>query len=112
MRNRRSRAVHSRSSAARLAGGEPTMSKPLDGLRVIDFSRQMAGPYAGVVLADFGADVVKVETLPHGDPSRRTGVALVGDQSAFFLMWNRGKRSIALDMRRPEGLEIVQELIA
>ena len=88
------------------------MSKPLDGLRVIDFSRQMAGPYAGVVLADFGADVVKVETLPHGDPSRRTGVALVGDQSAFFLMWNRGKRSIALDMRRPEGLEIVQELIA
>ena len=83
--------------------------KPLDGIRVLDFTRHMAGPYATAALADFGADVIKVEGLG-GDPSRRTGVDYVGDQSALFLIWNRGKRSLAIDMRRPEGLEAVRRL--
>jgi len=70
----------------------------------------MAGPYATAALSDFGAEVIKVEGLG-GDPSRRTGVDFVGDQSALFLIWNRGKRSLAVDMRRPEGLEAVLRLV-
>jgi crotonobetainyl-CoA:carnitine CoA-transferase CaiB-like acyl-CoA transferase len=82
----------------------------LDGVRVLDFTRHMAGPYGTVVLADHGADVVKVESLPHGDHSRTGGVHQVGDQSAVFLMWNRGKRSLALDLRKPEGLDVVRRM--
>lgn len=83
----------------------------LDGIRILDFTRHMAGPYGTVAMADHGADVIKVESLPHGDHARTGGVYTVGDQSAVFLMWNRGKRSLAVDMRRPEGLETVQRLI-
>jgi crotonobetainyl-CoA:carnitine CoA-transferase CaiB-like acyl-CoA transferase len=83
----------------------------LDGVRVLDFTRHMAGPYGTVVLADHGADVVKIESLPDGDHSRTGGVHQVGDQSAVFLMWNRGKRSLALDLRRPEGLAVVHRLV-
>lgn len=83
----------------------------LDGIRIIDFTRHMAGPYATVALSDHGADVIKVESLPNGDHARTGGVYAVGDQSAVFLMWNRGKRSLALDLRHPEGLETVQRLI-
>lgn len=84
----------------------------LEGIQVLDFTRHMAGPYATVTLADHGADVVKIESLPHGDQSRTGGVYSVGDQSAVFLMWNRGKRSLALDLRRAEGLAVVERLVA
>ena len=89
-----------------------TPSGALDGVRVLDFTRHMAGPYGTVVLADHGADVVKVESLPHGDHSRTGGVYQVGDQSAVFLMWNRGKRSLALDLRKSEGLAVVRRMAA
>jgi crotonobetainyl-CoA:carnitine CoA-transferase CaiB-like acyl-CoA transferase len=84
--------------------------KPLDGVRVLDLTRHMAGPYATQMLSDYGADVIKVESVPHGDPSRRTGTAFSEDESGLFLIWNRGKRSLAVDMRRPEGLEVVRRL--
>ena len=84
---------------------------PLDGIKVADFSRQMAGPFATQVMADYGADVVKVESLPRGDPSRLTGVDFVDGESSLFLLWNRGKRSLALNLRRSEGLEIAHRLI-
>lgn len=87
------------------------MTRPLDGIRVLDFTRHMAGPYGTMFLGDYGADVIKVESLPHGDGSRQVGTAFVGDESALFLVWNRGKRSIALDMRSPEGREIIQRLV-
>lgn len=87
------------------------MARALDGIRVLDLTRLMAGPYATLVLSDHGADVVKVEG-PSGDPSRVSGVDYHGDQSSLYLIWNRGKRSIALDMRRPEGLEVVHRLAA
>lgn len=86
------------------------MTRPLDGIRVLDFTRHMAGPYGTMLLGDYGADVIKVESLPHGDGSRNVGTAFVGDESALFLIWNRGKRSIALDMRTSEGLEVAHRL--
>lgn len=90
----------------------PTTSGSLSGIRVLDFTRHMAGPYATVTLADHGADVIKVESLPHGDHSRTGGVYTVGDQSAVFLMWNRGKRSLAVDLRRSEGLDVIRRMVA
>ena len=87
------------------------MTGPLAGVKVIDFTRQMAGPYATQVMADYGADVIKVESMPHGDPSRITGVDFMDGESSLFLIWNRGKRSLALDMRSEEGLGIAHRLI-
>lgn len=84
--------------------------KPLDGVKVVDLTRHMAGPYATQMLSDFGADVIKVESVPHGDPSRRTGTAFTGDESGLFLIWNRGKRSLAIDIRTPAGREAVKRL--
>lgn len=88
------------------------MTKPLDGIKVLDFTRHMAGPYGTMLLGDYGADVIKVESVPDGDGSRTIGTAFVDGESALFLIWNRGKRSIALDMRTSEGLEAVHRLVA
>jgi crotonobetainyl-CoA:carnitine CoA-transferase CaiB-like acyl-CoA transferase len=88
------------------------MDAPLAGVKVIDFTRHMAGPYATVMMADYGADVVKVESLPIGDPSRTTGIHFTEGESALFLAWNRGKRSVALDMRDSRGRAAVRRLIA
>ncbi|MDF2435585.1 MAG: hypothetical protein JWP44_5218 [Mucilaginibacter sp.] len=84
--------------------------KPLDGVKVLDLTRHMAGPYATQMLSDFGADVIKVESVPHGDPSRRTGTAYSGDESGLFLIWNRGKRSLAIDLRSEPGRAAVRRL--
>jgi formyl-CoA transferase/CoA:oxalate CoA-transferase len=86
--------------------------RPLDGIKVVDLTRQMAGPYGSMVLADFGADVIKIESKPAGDPARETGTYFVNDQSTLFLTWNRNKRSLCVDMRDPRGLEAVKRLIA
>lgn len=86
--------------------------RPLDGVTVVDFTRHMAGPYATVTLSDFGADVIKVESYPDGDPSRHAGAHFINGEAAPFLVWNRGKRSVCINMRTPEGLGIVQDLIA
>ncbi|ROS38434.1 CaiB/BaiF CoA transferase family protein [Amycolatopsis thermoflava] len=84
----------------------------LSGVRIVDFSRQMAAPLGTAMLSDFGADVVKIESMPHGDPSRQTGKSFLGDESALFLMWNRGKRSVAVDLRTSEGMALVRRLVA
>jgi crotonobetainyl-CoA:carnitine CoA-transferase CaiB-like acyl-CoA transferase len=84
--------------------------KPLDGVKVLDLTRHMAGPYATQMLSDYGADVIKVESVPDGDPSRRTGTAFTGGESGLFLIWNRGKRSLAVDMRAPAGADAVRRL--
>ncbi len=86
--------------------------KALSGVRILDLTRHMSGPYATALLTDHGADVIKVESARSGDPSRDTGTARHGDENALFLMWNRGKRSLALDLRRPEAIKIVLELAA
>jgi crotonobetainyl-CoA:carnitine CoA-transferase CaiB-like acyl-CoA transferase len=86
--------------------------KPLSGIRIVDFTRHMSGPYATLVMGDFGADVIKVESLPKGDPSRFTGTHYVEGVSTMFLTWNRNKRSIALDLRKPTGIAVAHRLIA
>ena len=86
----------------------------LAGLRVIDMGLWVAGPAAGGILADWGADVVKVE-MPTGDPMRRLFGALSGSKEARcppFDLYNRGKRSVALDVNHPEGQALVARLVA
>lgn len=83
---------------------------PLDGVRVLDLSRLLPGPYATLVLADLGADVVKVEE-PQGGDYLRWMSPLAGEQSAFFHALNRNKRSLRLDLRRPEGAAAFRRLV-
>jgi len=83
---------------------------PLAGVRVADLSRVLAGPYCTMVLADLGAEVVKVERPGAGDETRSWGPPFAGGESAYFLAVNRGKRSVALDLGEPEGRELAQEL--
>src|SRR2546422_63288 len=84
------------------------VTSPLTGIRVIDFTEYIAGPYCTMMLADMGADVIKVER-PDGDAWRHTA-PIAPYESRVFLGVNRGKRSIALDLERPEGREIAQRL--
>src|SRR6266545_7971044 len=82
------------------------MTLSLDGIRVLDLSRVLAGPFCGALLADMGADVIKVEDLATGDESR-TWPPLKDGESAAYLVNNRNKRGIAVDLKAPEGVEIV-----
>lgn len=91
---------------------------PLTGIRVIELARILAGPWAGQLLADLGADVIKVENPDGGDDTRKWGPPFVtgadGENlsAAYYHSTNRGKRSIALDFSTPEGAEIVRRLVA
>ncbi len=91
------------------------MNAPLEGLKVIELARILAGPWAGQTLADLGADVIKVES-PDGDDTRRWGPPFIereGDTSAaYFHACNRGKRSVRADFRTPEGQHLVRDLVA
>jgi len=91
------------------------MAAPLEGVRVIELARILAGPWAGQTLADLGADVIKVEA-PEGDDTRRWGPPFIESQgektAAYFHAANRGKRSITCDFRTAEGQEIVRKLVA
>ena len=87
------------------------MSKgPLDGIRVIELSHVMAGPVCGLMLADMGADVIKVEKAPGGDDVRRSVPPAIGGEAAAFLMVNRNKRGIAVDLKSSGGREAVLRL--
>ncbi len=81
-------------------------------MRIVDFSRVLAGPYATMVLADLGADVVKVERPGSGDETRSWGPPFAGGESAYYLSVNRRKRSCAVDLSRREGRELALELCA
>jgi len=89
------------------------MTKPalsLDGVRVIDLSRVIAGPWCGALLADLGADVIKVEDTGPGDESR-TWPPHKDGEAAAYLLFNRNKRGIALDLKQPEAVEVVKRLV-
>ena len=85
---------------------------PLDGIRVADFTQALSGPYCTMLLADLGADVVKVEMPGRGDDSRHWGPPFVGDTAAYFLAVNRNKLSLELDLRSPAGREAAAALVA
>lgn len=85
--------------------------RPLDGIKVIDFSRILAGPYCTMILADLGAEVVKIEKPTTGDEARGVGPFLDG-VSAYFISINRGKKSVALNIKDPGGCHLAAELIA
>src|SRR6202008_864858 len=84
---------------------------PLAGMRVLELAQIMAGPTCGLMLADLGADVVKVEKLPGGDDSRGYREPRVNGVSAPFLMMNRNKRGIALDLKHADGRAILLRLV-
>ena len=86
--------------------------KPLAGLRVLDFSRVLAGPFATQILAEMGAEVTKVERPGGGDESRSFEPQLPHGESAYFFALNRGKRSITLNLKSPRGQDIARRLIA
>ena len=84
---------------------------PLSGLRVVDLTRILAGPFCSMLLADMGAEVIKIETPGAGDPVRRQGVVRDG-LSWYFAGFNRNKRSLTLNLRQPEGRAVLEKLIA
>jgi crotonobetainyl-CoA:carnitine CoA-transferase CaiB-like acyl-CoA transferase len=86
-------------------------SGPLHGLKVLELGHVMAGPVCGMMLADMGADVIKLEKISGGDDSRRMVPPQIKDESAAFLVLNRNKRGIAVDLKSPRGIEIVKKLI-
>jgi crotonobetainyl-CoA:carnitine CoA-transferase CaiB-like acyl-CoA transferase len=86
-------------------------SGPLAGLRVIELCHVMAGPACGLMLADMGADVIKVEKIPGGDDTRGFVPPQIGEESAAFLMMNRNKRGIALDLKSEDGKRVLGRLV-
>ena len=88
---------------------ELTVSYPLEGVKVLDFTRVLAGPFATRILADLGADVIKVEP-PEGDMTRKLG-RKVGGISGYYTQQNVGKRSICVDLTKPAGQALVKRLV-
>lgn len=87
-------------------------SGPLKGMRVLDLSHVMAGPVCGLMLADMGAEVIKVEKIDGGDDTRRMLPPDINGEPAAFMMMNRNKRGIALDLKHPRGKEVLKKLVA
>jgi crotonobetainyl-CoA:carnitine CoA-transferase CaiB-like acyl-CoA transferase len=88
---------------------------PLSGIRVVDFTRVIAGPLAGQILSDMGAEVIKIENPDGGDDTRKGAGPRAGGpqgESHFFMAFNRGKKSVALDFTKPEGQAVVHKLLA
>ena len=85
---------------------------PLDGIRVVDLSRVVSGPYCTMTLADMGAEVIKIEEPGRGDESRAFGPPFLGGESPYFLSINRNKRSCTVDLKSDDGRAILQRLVA
>src|SRR6516164_4901029 len=85
--------------------------RPLEGIRILDLTRVLSGPYCTMLLGDLGAEVIKVERLGEGDDTRAFAPPFQGDQAAYFLSVNRNKKSITLDMKNEQGKEILWRLL-
>lgn len=90
---------------------DPAQDLPLAGIRVLDLSRVFAGPMCGMVLGDFGAEVIKVEHPSRGDDTRDWGIRIGKTETTYYNSMNRNKRSITIDLQSPEGLKIIHELL-
>uniref|UniRef100_A0A8C8VQJ8 Succinyl-CoA:glutarate-CoA transferase n=1 Tax=Pelusios castaneus TaxID=367368 RepID=A0A8C8VQJ8_9SAUR len=86
--------------------------KPLEGVKILDLTRVLAGPFATMNLGDLGAEVIKVERPGVGDDTRAWGPPFVGTESVYFLSVNRNKKSIAVNIKNPKGAKIIRELAA
>src|SRR5437773_932152 len=84
---------------------------PLSGITVLDLTRVLSGPYCTMLLADMGARVIKIEQPLKGDDTRQWGPPFLGHESAYFLSINRNKESVTLDFKRPEGRDVLHQLI-
>nr|XP_046227900.1 succinate--hydroxymethylglutarate CoA-transferase isoform X2 [Scatophagus argus] len=84
--------------------------RPLEGVRVLDLTRVLAGPFATMILGDLGAEVIKVERPGAGDDTRAWGPPFVAAESAYFLSVNRNKKSICVDLKHPRGADVIQQL--
>lgn len=84
--------------------------RPLEGIKVLDLSRVVSGPFCSMLLADLGAEVIKIEEPSSGDDSRAFGPPFVGGESAYFLSVNRNKRSCAINLKSPDGIELVRKM--
>ena len=87
-----------------------TLSSPLEGYRILDLSRVLAGPYCTMMLGDLGAEVIKVERPGAGDDTRAWGPPFVGGESAYYLCANRNKKSITVNLKSEKGREIIRQL--
>jgi crotonobetainyl-CoA:carnitine CoA-transferase CaiB-like acyl-CoA transferase len=96
-----------------LCGGKGTfpMKEPLEDLTILDLSRILAGPYCSMLFSDFGARVIKVEDTRKGDDTRAFGPPFKDGESAYFLSVNRGKESVAIDLKSEDGKDVVRRLI-
>jgi crotonobetainyl-CoA:carnitine CoA-transferase CaiB-like acyl-CoA transferase len=87
------------------------MKPLLDGVRILDMSQMLAGPYCSMLLADLGAEVIKIESPGEGDRIRKMGIYKIGGQSAYFLSINRNKKSVTLNLKSERGRELFYELV-
>lgn len=87
------------------------MNRPFENVRVLDLTQVLAGPYTGQLLGDLGADVIKIEQPGSGESSRKFAPYFLGGESAYFLGFNRNKRSMTLNLKTPEGLEVLHKLL-
>ncbi|OLC55173.1 MAG: formyl-CoA transferase [Acidobacteria bacterium 13_1_40CM_4_69_4] len=93
------------------ADASPLGAPALEGVRVVDLTRFMAGPFGTAMLGDYGADVLKVEPPGEGDGARAWGPPFMGGESVYFLSVNRNKRSLTLNLRHPEGVALLLKLV-
>ncbi|XP_032558367.1 succinate--hydroxymethylglutarate CoA-transferase isoform X3 [Chiroxiphia lanceolata] len=103
------------SGGARSGGASPADAsnvKPLDGVKILDLTRVLAGPFATMNLGDLGAEVIKVERPGAGDDTRAWGPPFAGTESVYFLSVNRNKKSIAINMKDSKGAKLIRELAA
>lgn len=91
--------------------GHDTSELPLTGIRVLDLSRILAGPYCSMMLGDLGAEVIKVERPGTGDDTRTWGPPFAGGEAAYYLCCNRNKKSITIDLKSAKGIELIKELV-
>ena len=99
-----------RGAAGRVSGDDPD-ALPLDGIRVLELGHIMAAPFCGLLLADMGADVVKVEPPVAGDAMRRMGPPFFNGEAGAFLIMNRNKRSIVLNLKSQAGRDLFRRLV-
>ncbi|GFY51135.1 succinate--hydroxymethylglutarate CoA-transferase [Trichonephila inaurata madagascariensis] len=87
-----------------------SMEDPLAGIRILDMTRILAGPFCTMILGDLGAEVIKVENPVGGDETRNWGPPFINNESAYFISINRNKKSIAVDFKQPQGRDLIKEL--